>query len=135
MIPSSLRLCGEPSFDTQIPIVTSLSPVPGARAILLFDAGDDLLDLLDSGALGVDVVGHHLAPAQHDDAVDDLEDVVDVVGDEDAGMAGIASVAHEAEDAAGLRDAEIVGRLVEDDEVAVEMHGAGDRHRLALAAG
>ena len=33
-----------------------------------------------------------------------------------------------------LGDAEIVGRLVKDDQVAVEMHGAGDGHRLALAA-
>ena len=39
------------------------------------------------------------------------------------------------EHALRLRDAEIVGRLVEDDQVAVEMHGARDRHRLALAAG
>ena len=37
--------------------------------------------------------------------------------------------------ALGLGDAEIVGRLVEDDQVAVEMHRAGDRDRLALAAG
>ena len=85
--------------------------------------------------LGVDVVGDDLAAAHDDDAVDHLEDMVDVVGDEDAGVAGIAGVAHEAQHALRLRDAEIVGRLVEDDEVAVEMHGARDRHRLALAAG
>ena len=84
--------------------------------------------------LRVDVVGDDPAAAHDDDAVDHLEDVVDVVRDEDAGMAGIAGVAHEAQHALRLRDAEIVGRLVEDDEVAVEMHGAGDGHRLALAA-
>ena len=38
------------------------------------------------------------------------------------------------EHALRLGDAEIVGRLVEDDQVAVEIHGAGDRDRLALAA-
>jgi len=55
-------------------------------------------------------------------------------GDKDAGMAGIARVAHEAQHALRLGDAQIVGRLVQDDEVAVEMHRARDRHRLALAA-
>ena len=46
-----------------------------------------------------------------------------------------ARVAHEAQHALGLGHAEIVGRLVEDDQVAVEIHRARDRHRLALAAG
>ena len=45
-----------------------------------------------------------------------------------------AGAAHEVEHPLRLGDAEVVGRLVEDDEVAVEMHRARDRHRLALAA-
>jgi len=49
-------------------------------------------------------------------------------------MAGIARAAHEAQHALRFGDAEIVGRLVKDDQVAVEMHGARDRHRLPLAA-
>ena len=83
--------------------------------------------------LGVDVVGHDLAPAQHHDAIHHLEDVVDVVGDEDAGVAGVAGVADEAQDTLRLGHAEVVGGLVEDDELAVEVHGAGDGDCLALA--
>lgn len=63
--------------------------------------------------LGVDVVGHDLAPAQHHDAVDHLEHVVDVVRDEDAGAARVARVAHEPEHALRLGHAEVAGGLVE----------------------
>ena len=107
---------------------------PAVGEFLVRHAGDDQLDLVDRGLLRVDVVGDDGAAAQHDDPVHHLEDVVDVVGDEDAGVAAVAGVAHEVEHAAGLGDAEIVGRLVEDDQVAVEIHRAGDRHRLPLAA-
>ena len=55
-------------------------------------------------------------------------------GDEDAGMTCVACLAHEVEDTLRLRHAEIVRRLVEDDQIGVEMHGPGDRHRLPLAA-
>ncbi len=48
-------------------------------------AGDDVLDLVNGRGAGGQVVGHDLAPAHDDDAVDDLEDVMDVVRDEDAG--------------------------------------------------
>ena len=99
------------------------------------NAGDDPLDLLDARLLRVDVVGDDAAAPHDDDAVHHLEHMVDVVRDEDAGVAGIARAAHEAQHPLRLGDAEIVGRLVEDDEVAVEIHGAGDRDRLALAAG
>ena len=83
----------------------------------------------------VDGLSHDPAPPQHDDAIHDLEHVMDVVGDEDAGVAGVARVAHEAQHALGLRDTEVVGGLVEDDELALEVHRAGDGDRLALAAG
>ena len=83
---------------------------------------------------GVDVVGHDLAAAQHHDAVHHLEDVVDVVGDEDAGVARVARIAHEAQHTLRLSHAEVVGGLVEDDEVALEVHGTGDGHGLPLAA-
>ena len=72
--------------------------------------------------------------AHDDDAADHLEDVVDVVGDEDRGVAGVAGIADEAQHPLRLRDAEIVGRLIEDDEIAVEVHRARNRHRLPLSA-
>jgi hypothetical protein len=82
-------------------------------------AGDDPLDRLDRGVLRVDVVGGDLAAVQDDDAVDHLEHVMDVVGDEDAGMAGVARGAHELQHALGLGHAQIVGGLVQDDQVAI----------------
>jgi hypothetical protein len=85
-------------------------------------ARDEPLDGLDAGALRIDVVGRDRAAVQDDDAVDHLEDVVDVVGDEDARVAGVAGVAHEPQHALRLRHAQVVGGLVEDDEVAVEVH-------------
>ena len=75
------------------------------------------------------------AVSHYRDTVDHLEDMVNVVCDQDAGVTGIARIAHKAQHALRLRDAKVVGWLVEDDEVAVEMHRAGDRHRLPLAAG
>src|ERR1700722_3352844 len=98
-------------------------------------AGDDVLDLGDRRALRVDVVGDDLAQTHDYDSVDHLEHVVDVMRDEDAGVAGVARVAHEAQHALRLGDAEIVGRLVGDYKVAVEMHRAGDPDPLPLAAG
>ncbi len=85
--------------------------------------------------LRVDVIGHHATATQDHDAVHHLEDVVDIVGDEDARVARVPSVAHEPQHALRLRHAEVVGRLVKDDELAVEVHGARDGDRLALTAG
>ena len=56
------------------------------------------------------------------------------MSNEDAGVARVAGAAHEAKDPLRLGHAQIVGRLIQNDEVAVEVHGAGDRHGLALAA-
>ncbi len=91
--------------------------------------------MLDRRGLGIDVVCDDPPSAQDDDAVHDAEDVVDVVRDEDAGVTRVARVAHEAQHALRLRDAQVVGRLVEDDEIAVEMHCSRDGNSLALAAG
>ena len=63
------------------------------------------------------------------------EDVVHVVRDEDDAEAVVGEPPDEVEDLLGLGDAERGGRLVEDDELAVPQHGAGDRDRLPLAAG
>src|SRR5205807_3442367 len=97
-------------------------------------ASDDELDIFDAGALGVDVIGGDPAAPHDDDPVDDLEYVMDIMSDEDAGMARIARIPHKAEHTLGFGDAKIVGRLIEDDEIAVEIHRARNRHRLALAA-
>src|SRR5699024_12445512 len=82
-----------------------------------------------------DGVGGDAAAAHDDHAVNDLKYMVDVVCDEDAGVAGFAHAADKVQDASGFRNAEVVGWFVEDDQLALEIHGAGDRHCLALAAG
>ena len=94
-------------------------------------------DALDGQQVGVrdGPLGDDLAPAHDDDPVGDLEDVVDVVGDEQHRVAGVAHLLDEAQHAMGLLDAEIVGRLVEDDDLGGELHGARNGDRLALAAG
>src|SRR6202022_3417482 len=56
------------------------------------------------------------------------------MGDKDARMPGVAGVADEVQDALGLFDTEVVGWLVEDDQVALEMHRAGNGDRLSFAA-
>ena len=95
---------------------------------------NNLFHLGHGRLLGIDVVGDDAALAQYHDPVHNLEDVVDVVGDENAGVARVAGIANEAQDALCLRDAQIVGRLVENDELAVEVHGPRNGHGLALAA-
>ena len=108
-------------------------------AIRVLDEGRDV-DAHDRGLDGQEIgvgdgaLGDDLAAPHHDDAVGDLEDVVDVVGDEEHGVAGVAHLLDEAQHAVGLLDAEIVGRLVEDDHLGGELHGARDGDRLALAA-
>ena len=59
---------------------------------------------------------------------------MDVVRDEDAGVAGITRVAHEVQHALGLSDTQVVGGLVEDDELALEVHRTSDGHGLTFAA-
>jgi len=58
-----------------------------------------------------------------------------VVGDEHDGHTGIGGVSDVLENDAGLLHTECTGGLVEDEHVGAEVHGAGDRHRLALPSG
>ena len=72
----------------------------------------------------------------HDaDPVGQVEDVVDVVADQEDPDALVLQLADEVADLGGLGRAEGGGRLVHDQDPCVEVDGAGDRHRLALAAG
>ena len=71
---------------------------------------------------------------KHGDAIGDREDVVEVVRDQNDGEALLAEPLDEFEHLLGLRDPERRGRLVEDDELRVPHHGAGNRDRLALPA-
>src|SRR5438046_1243235 len=129
-----------PQPITPIPIRAIAFPISGAGRrgglpeILRGPPGNDGRNLLHARLFGVEVRGYDLPASNHVDTVGDLEDMMDVVRNEDAGMAGVASVAHEPKHASRLRDAQIVGRLIEDYEFAVEIHRSRDRHRLSLAA-
>ena len=78
---------------------------------------------------------HDLAAVEHHEPVGELVDVGEVVLDVDAGAAGLLDPAHEVEDLLDLLERQRHGRLVEDDQVGVEIHRAADRDALALAAG
>ena len=97
-------------------------------------AGGDQLDHLGV----VDVLGAHLrghlAQEQAGDRVRHLEDVVHVVRDQHDAEAVLREPADQVEHLLGLGHAEGGGRLVEDHELGVPQHGAGDRHGLALTA-
>ena len=101
---------------------------------LVRSSGNDVLDLGNRHLLRIDIVRGDGAVTHDDDAVHHLKDVMNIVRDEDAGMAGVSGSSNETQNALGFRHAEIVGRFVEDDEVTVKMHGAGDGDSLALAA-
>ena len=78
---------------------------------------------------------HDRAAIENDQPVGDLVDMGEIVLDVDAGAAGRLDAPDEVDDLAHLGDAQRRGRLVEHDEIGVEMHRAADRDALALAAG
>ena len=80
-------------------------------------------------------LGDDGAAVEHDQPVGDFVDVGEIVLDVDAGAAGLLDAPDEVDDLAHFGDAQRRGRLVEDDEVGVVVHGAADRDALALAAG
>ena len=80
--------------------------------------------------------GAHELALEHDaDAVRQVEDVVDVVADEEDADALALELEDEFTDLRCLRRAERRGRLVHDEDLGVEVDGAGDGDRLALPAG
>ena len=55
--------------------------------------------------------------------------------DIDAGLAAFFNFMHEVDDLAHLLEGEGHRRLVQDDDLRLEVHGPPDRNTLALAAG
>ena len=74
------------------------------------------------------------APVEDDDAVGDRVDMEDVVVDEDRRLAGRPDPLHEVQELLGLLERQAHGRLVEDDDVGLEVERPHDRQALALAA-
>ena len=87
-------------------------------------------DRLDDFLLGRRVTlvdGDVATESEHGDSVGDLEDVVEVVRDEHDGQPSLREALDEVEHLARLGHAERGGRLVENDEARVPLHGL--RHR------
>src|SRR5689334_10249423 len=124
---ASATACARPS-EPSPPVSKTLRP-----ASTFIATSQDTMDFVDRGVLDA-LVQHHLAARHGHDAVAALEDMVHVVADEDTGDALLLQAAHEADHLVRLLDGEMVGRLVEDHDLRLEMHGARDRDALALAA-
>ena len=87
------------------------------------------------GDLVLLVVADGRAAVQQQEPVAHRVGVVRVVGDEDDAQAAFAGLDDVLQHHPGLLDAEGGGRLVQDQHLGAEVHGAGDRHALALPAG
>ncbi len=75
-----------------------------------------------------------LALQHHGDAIGEIGHVVDVMADqEDADALGL-ELHDQVANLLGLGRPERGRRLIHDEDLGVEVHGPGDRHRLALAA-
>ena len=78
---------------------------------------------------------HDLTVLHHADAVGQIEDIVDVVADEEDADALGLELLDQFADLRGFLRPERRRRFVHDQDAGVEMDGARNRHRLALAAG
>ncbi len=100
--------------------------------------GGELVELTadhlgDEGLAGEvcgDVFADELAVAQDRDAVGDLVDLIEEVTDEEDRHPAVAEVAHDAEELLDLAAVKARGRLVEDEHLGVEHHGAADGDEL-----
>ena len=92
-------------------------------------------DLLVVGDLLRQAVGDQLAVVQHVDAVGDVHDHVHVVLDQQHRVADLLQVADEAQQLHALRRVHAGGGLVQQQELCIRGHRAGDLHLALLAVG
>src|SRR5690349_5320585 len=90
-----------------------------AAALRFHHARNDLLNALDGCFLRINIISDFLPAPQHDDPVYHLEHMVNVMSDEDARMSRVTRTSQEAQHALSFLDAQIVGWLVQDDQVAL----------------
>src|SRR5260221_13547208 len=96
--------------------------------------GDEFFNRLDRRLLRINIVRDILASPQNHNTINHLKYVVNIMGDKDARMPRVAGTANETQYAFSLVDTKIVGGLIEDNQVAVEVHSPSDGDRLSLAA-
>src|SRR3978361_2329104 len=93
-----------PMIAIELPPGVSAS-ILAALANVVGHARDDALDFLDTAALRIDILGHHLAASHDHDPREPLKHMVDVVGNENAGVSRVPRASHEAQHALGFSDA------------------------------
>ena len=91
---------------------------------------DHLRDELTARKVVHGVFADELAVAQHGDAVGDLVHLIEEVADEENGDSAGAQVANDREQLLHLTPVQARGRLIEDEHLRVEHHGAADGHEL-----
>ena len=109
----------------------------GVGLVVALDVGHVVHLLAEHGGDEVDarhlldlVLADQLAVAHDGDAVADLIDLVEEVRDEDDADAAVLELAHHAEELLDLGLVERRGGLVEDEDLAVHVHGARDGDHL-----
>ena len=75
---------------------------------------------------------HHLAVAEDGEPVGDAVDLVEFVRDEQHRLAGFAQQVDEHEQVLDLLVRQCRRRLVHDDDLGVDRHGAGDGHQMLV---
>src|ERR1044071_7246680 len=123
----STALIGRPSTRR----MRAASPSRAAIGVLLVQ-GDHLAGELGEAQLSLLDLADHRAPIEDDQAVGDLVYVSQVVLDVDARASTALDALDEAQHLADLVHREGRGRLVEHDQVGLEVHGARDGDALTL---
>ena len=90
-----------------------------------------MLDDLALAGVGNHAFAHHLAVAKHRVAVGDAVDLIELVADEQDRLALAASGIRSSRNSSSISLwRECRGRLVHDDDLRVDRHGARDRHEM-----
>src|ERR671914_1098795 len=127
-ITSSTPMMGSPSSFKGA--IGSARPGALARALEI----DQMARELRERHLAPPDHAHDLAAIEHHELVGQLVHMREIVLYVEAGPAGGLDAAHEVQDLLHLLQRQRHGRLVQDDEVGIEVHRAADRDALALAA-
>src|SRR5256885_5172121 len=111
-----------------------LRALSGAGMLAALVQRDHPRGQVGEGDLALRELAHDRSTIEDDQAIGHLVDVREVVLDVDAGAATCLHPFDEGQHLADLAHRERGGGLIEDDEVGLEVHGAGDGDALALAA-
>src|SRR5258708_36045868 len=113
---------------------------PGKRTLAIATLGrddrhsrNDAFNRLDGRLLRINIVRDLLASPQNHNTINHLKYLVNIMGDKDARMPRVAGTANETEYASSLGETKIVGGLLQDNQVADEVHSRSNVNRLSSA--